>query len=58
MDRSNKEFKILYKCITANTCAIWQDAVHTTDQLTYPSAKQEQYKKAEEKIERTTGLGR
>ena len=25
----------LYKCITANTSAIWQHAAHTTDQLTY-----------------------
>ena len=39
MDRSNKKFKILllYKCITANTSAIWQHAAHTTNQLTAPS---------------------
>ena len=34
MDRSNKK---IYKCITANTSAIWQHAVHTTDELTSPS---------------------
>ena len=34
MDRSNKKF---FKCITANTSAIWQHAAHTTDQLTSPS---------------------
>ena len=28
---------LLYKCITANTSAIWQHAAHTTDQLTSPS---------------------
>ena len=33
MDRSDEK-KILYKCITANTSAIWQHAAHTTDQLT------------------------
>ena len=32
-----KFVKILYKCITANTSAIWQHAAHTTDQLTSPS---------------------
>ena len=32
MDISNK--KKLYKCITANTSAIWQHAAHTADQLT------------------------
>ena len=37
MDRSNKkDFKILYKCITANTSVIWQHAAHTTDQLYSP----------------------
>ena len=30
-------FLMLYKCITANTSAIWQYAAHTTDQLTFPS---------------------
>ena len=35
--------KILYKCITANTSAIWQHAAHTSDRL---AAKQEPYKKA------------
>ena len=39
MDRSNKKFKILYKCITANTSVIWQHAAHTTDQLTSPNCK-------------------
>ena len=39
--------KILYKCLTANTSAIWQHAAHTTDQLTFfLTAKQEPYKKA------------
>ena len=33
-DRSNEKLKILCKCITANTSAIWQHAAHTTDQLT------------------------
>ena len=28
---------MLYKCITANTSAIWQQAAHTTDQLSSPS---------------------
>ena len=28
-----KNSKILYKCITANTSVIWQQAAHTTDQL-------------------------
>ena len=38
MDRSNtKQFKILYKCITANTSVIWQHAAHTTDQLSSPN---------------------
>ena len=32
-----KNHKILYKCITANTSAIWQHAAHTIDQLTSPS---------------------
>ena len=39
MDRSNKKFKILYKCITANTSAIWQHAAHTIDQHTSPSCQ-------------------
>ena len=35
MDRSNKKKnQMLYKCITANTSAIWQHAAHTTDQFT------------------------
>ena len=42
MDRSNKKSKILYKCITANTSVIWQQAAHTTDQLLL-TAKQEPY---------------
>ena len=47
MDRSNENFfKILYKCITANTSVIWHHAAHTTDQLNSPNAKQEPYKKA------------
>ena len=37
MDTSNKKEKKLYKCITANTSVIWQQAAHTTDQLTSPS---------------------
>ena len=35
MDRSNK--KKLYKCITANTSAIWQHAAHTTNQMSSPN---------------------
>ena len=46
MDKSNKELKISYKCITANTSAIWQHAAHNTDQLILLAAKQETYKKA------------
>ena len=34
---SNQNFKIVYKCITANTSVIWQHAAYTTDQLTSPS---------------------
>ena len=34
MDRSNTKFKILYKCITANTSVIRQHAAHTINQLT------------------------
>ena len=39
MDGSNIFLYIflLYKCITANTSAIWQHAAHTNDQLTSPS---------------------
>ena len=37
MDRSNKKIEIIYKCVTANTSAIWQHAAHTTDQLTSPN---------------------
>ena len=38
MDRSNKKnYKILYKCITANTSVIWQHAAHTTNLLIFPS---------------------
>ena len=29
-----KSIDILYKCITHHARAIWQDAAHTTDQLT------------------------
>ena len=29
--------KMLYKCIMANTSAIWQQAAHTTHQLSSPS---------------------
>ena len=38
-------FKIVYKCITVNTSAIWQHAAHTTDLLLL-DAKQELHKKA------------
>ena len=41
-----KKSGILYKCITANTSAIWQHAAHATDQLLLLDAKQESYKKA------------
>ena len=33
MDRSNEKIKKVYKCVTANTSAIWQHVVYTTDQL-------------------------
>ena len=32
-----KMFLIVQKCITTNSCAIWQHAVHITDQLISPS---------------------
>ena len=38
--------KKLYKCVTANTSAVWQHAAHTTDNLLLLAAKQESYKKA------------
>ena len=37
MDRHNINFKMLYKCIMANTSAIWQQVAHTTYQLSFPS---------------------
>ena len=38
MDRHNPELKkLLYKCIMANTSAIWQQAAHTTYKLSSPS---------------------
>ena len=37
MDRHNIKLKMLYKCIIANTSAIWQQAAHTTYQLSSPS---------------------
>ena len=38
MDRPNINFKkMLYKRIMANTSAIWQQAAHTTYQLSSPS---------------------
>ena len=43
MDKNNNKniFKILYKCIKANTSTIWQHgACHTTDQV-IPAAEQE-----------------
>ena len=40
MGRSNKKFKIVHKCITANTSAIWQHAALIL------TAKQKPYKKA------------
>ena len=43
MNRSNKKFKKLYKCITANTSAIWRHAAHTPDQVTSPSCYTEAY---------------
>ena len=36
-ERRNEKSKGVYKCITANTNAIWQHAVHTTNQLTSAS---------------------
>ena len=35
MERSNNFF--IYKCMTANTSAIWQHAAYAIDQLTSPS---------------------
>ena len=32
-----KNYKISYKCTTANTSVIWQHAAHTTDQLSSPN---------------------
>ena len=32
-----KKLKIVYKYMTANTCATWQHAAHTTDQLASPN---------------------
>ena len=39
MDRNKKQTKkqMLYQCIIANTSAIWQQAAHTTYQLSSPS---------------------
>ena len=37
MDEHNTKLKTLYKCLMANTSAIWQRAAHTTDQLSSPS---------------------
>ena len=37
MDSHNIKFKIVYKCIMANISAIWQQAAHTTYQLSSPS---------------------
>ena len=31
MDRNNKHYKMLYKCIVACTNAIWQQAAHTAN---------------------------
>ena len=36
-EKRNGQIKILYKCIMANTSAIWQLAAHTTYQLSSPS---------------------
>ena len=35
MDKNNKEFKALYKCIMANTSAIRQQTAYTTYQLLF-----------------------
>jgi len=35
--KKRKKKKKLYKCLMANTCAIWQTAAHTTYQLSSPS---------------------
>ena len=37
MDRHNMKLKLLYKCTMTNTSAIWQQAAHTTHQLSSPS---------------------
>ena len=66
IERSNKKYKKVYTCITANTSAIWQHAVHTTDQLLL-AAKPEPYKKKKaylltrrmgQQAERVTDSGR
>ena len=41
-----KGIRKAYKCITANTSAIWQHAAHTPTNLLFLAAKQEPYKKA------------
>ena len=35
--QKQQQKKLIYKCITANTSAIWQHAAHTTNELTSPS---------------------
>ena len=35
--KQQKNSKILYKCIKANTSVIWQHAAHATDQLSSPN---------------------
>ena len=37
MDEYNTKLKMLYKCLMANTSAIWQRTAYTTYQLSSPS---------------------
>ena len=58
MDRSNKNYKIVYKCITANTSAIGSTLHIPPTNLLLLAAKQEPYKKAHlltENIEEFSG---
>ena len=37
MDKNNRKLKILYKCIKANTSAIWQHMLHIPPTKAYSS---------------------
>ena len=45
MDRNNNKTKTLYKCITANTSTIWQQAAHIIYQLLSPRPNKSHTKK-------------